>query len=252
MKAKHVVAGLAVAAVVVLAGCGGTNDWTGTSTALSIGEIEEALPPHVIAWHLVAEHGGAEVRTPIPGGFIHGFCCGSHVEPREARIVALIATISEPMDADSLGLPFGDDSWPPVWCPGRGDLGAIIRHDLAELDATATEWRLPINGPLPDGERYAVFAPDSLLSLGCEHLTGDRGVIVRVLTGDANANRTVDVGDLLAVKAHEGALLTADNARYDIDGDGTIGEADMRAVRGYIGHSMRYSCAPPVIAPLGG
>ena len=66
----------------------------------------------------------------------------------------------------------------------------------------------------------------------------DTSVSMNVLTGDTNADKTVDTTDVDLTKGQVGMPVTNTNFREDVRVDGAINSGDVKAVRAAVGHSL--------------
>jgi hypothetical protein len=68
--------------------------------------------------------------------------------------------------------------------------------------------------------------------------TGDVGLQIGVLIGDANGNGTVNASDVSQTKSQLGQAVTNSNFRTDINASGTINASDVAIVKSQIGTSI--------------
>lgn len=175
-------------------------------------------PPEITGWALAAMHGGAEVACPVGEGY---------VECRASGIRCLLVTFSEALDPDSV-----DPGAVRIVGAASGDVSGQI--ESITLEGGGEVLRIAISDMLPDRDSYTVGLPPSLRDLAGNLLDGERQIELVSLRGDTNSNLTVDVGDMLAVRSRLGEAVDASTARYDVDGNGQIEQADMLVVRGFI------------------
>jgi hypothetical protein len=71
-------------------------------------------------------------------------------------------------------------------------------------------------------------------------VNGDGNVVIPmgVLTGDVNANRAVNAGDVALTKSRLGQLLDATNFRADVNANGGINATDVSIVKQNSGTSL--------------
>lgn len=181
-------------------------------------------PPSVARWSVAAVHGAGvgELRTDIGGGY---------VEPRTSAADCIVVHFSEPLDAGTIG-----PSSLTIVGAASGDQSGLI--DSVTLEGDGSVACIYLAATLPEPDRYAVTVGDTVCDLAGNALAGVRTVQLDVLHGDANGNATVDVGDMLAVRGHFGAVVDQATCCYDINGDGIVDIADLLAIRGRYGRSI--------------
>ena len=180
-------------------------------------------PPDITGWQISAVHGGGvgELRT----GLSDGTC-----EDRTIAVDCLVVSFDEPVDAATF-----TPSCVSIVGVTNGDQSSLVSSVVLEGDGSTA--RITLSDMLPEPDRYTVTISDAVCDPAGNALGGDRDVVMVSLHGDANGNGTVDVGDVLAVRAKYGQAVTTTTCRYDVNGNGTIDIGDVLAVRARYGHN---------------
>ena len=91
---------------------------------------------------------------------------------------------------------------------------------------------------LPDGHWYTFELAASVRDLAGHTLGTPHSFEIGGLLGDANNDGRVDVGDLVAVRAHLREDVGPDTVRVDLNLDARINVGDLLMVRGRDGESL--------------
>ena len=110
-----------------------------------------------------------------------------------------------------------------------GNVSSLIQS--MSLDGAATRLTLTLSSALPNGDLYTVAVTGLLQNTEGHTIFGDADVQIRVLVGDVDASGRSTPADVRAIRQKLGQAASVANARYDVDGSGTISEADMIAAR---------------------
>ena len=94
---------------------------------------------------------------------------------------------------------------------------------------------ITLSSALPDKDAYTLTLKNAIKSsLGVALEETSR--CLTAIKGDANANRTVNTQDLLAIRPYLNQPINSSNAKYDINCNGTINTQDMLAARAFLGN----------------
>jgi hypothetical protein len=183
----------------------------------------DTTAPTILSWASAATHGSI--------GELACLCSEGWGESRVSGIGCLLASCSEPLDpatvtTDRVGI-IGVNS---------GDQSSLVEAVTLEGDGSVV--RIALSGVLPNPDRYTVSL-SGIEDLAGNGLEGDCSIALISLHGDATGNLTVDIGDMLAVRARFGMAVDTATARYDVNCNGVIDIGDMLAVR------SRYGSVPP-------
>ncbi len=110
-----------------------------------------------------------------------------------------------------------------------GDLAAIIGD--TSLDQTNTLLTIGLSSPLPSGDVITISIGNGLLDAQGGAIGGSKNCSFKIVPGDVDGSGTVTDADILAVRAMVGQAVTAATARYDCNKSGVITGADMTTVR---------------------
>jgi len=184
----------------------------------------DVSPPDITGWTVAAEHGGGvgELLTALSD---------SYVEPRVCAVDCLVVSFDEPLNPATF-VP----SCVSIVGATNGDQSAKVASVVLQGDGSLA--RITLSEALPQPDRYTVTISTDVQDLAGNALGSDRDIQLNVLHGDANGNGTVDIGDMLAVRARFGQPVNETNCRYDINCNGVIDIGDMLAVRARFGHSL--------------
>ncbi len=108
--------------------------------------------------------------------------------------------------------------------------GAGIAIGMPMAEAVGTDVQVTLTG-VPDKTRVTV----SLIGVNGSL---DTAVSLGLLVGDVNNTRTVDVNDIVGVKARSGQYVTAANFKYDLNLAGAVNASDIVAVKARFGGSL--------------
>ncbi len=73
---------------------------------------------------------------------------------------------------------------------------------------------------------------------GSSQVAPDASVSMNVLSGDVNADKTVDATDVNVTRGQTGMPVTSANFREDVKPDGAINNRDVKTVRRSLGHTL--------------
>ncbi|HCA46175.1 MAG TPA: hypothetical protein DEP45_02100 [Armatimonadetes bacterium] len=180
----------------------------------------DTSPPDIAQWSVALTHSGVgELITPIADGF---------VEPRTLGVRCFIVAFDEPLDAATF-----TNSCVTITGVTNGNQSGLLSSVALQGDGSIA--RITLSGALPQPDRYTVSISDAVKDLYGNALGGDRDIAIGALQGDANANATVDIGDMLAVRANFSVAVTGASCRYDVNCNGIIDVGDQLAVRATYG-----------------
>lgn len=117
-----------------------------------------------------------------------------------------------------------------------GDQSSLIQ--TLSLTSGDTVLTVTLSSALPDADRTTLAVTDAIRDMNGAAVGGDRDIRVNVLAGDADNSGTVGPADILAVRNQVGQTMDAATARYDIDGSGQITGGDLLAIRARLGSSL--------------
>lgn len=210
----------------------GLWDVTVTNTDAKSGTLPDGFevvsgdvsPPDITGWSIAVSHGGGvgELLTPISDGYI---------EPRTCAVTCLVVYFDEPLDPATF-----TPSCVSIVGVTNGDQSSLVNSVALQGDGSVA--RITLTGTLPQPDRYTVTISTAVEDPAGNPLGGDRDIQFNVLHGDANGNGAVDIGDMLAVRAHSGIGVDATVCRYDVNCNGSIDTGDMLAVRAHYGASL--------------
>ena len=89
---------------------------------------------------------------------------------------------------------------------------------------------------IPDEDTYTFTLTTAVKAASGTAISGPRTFTTSALEGDANNDKEVDIGDLLRVRTYLGPNVNADNARYDVTGNGVIDSGDLVRTREKMNH----------------
>ncbi|NIA21691.1 MAG: DUF1565 domain-containing protein [Anaerolineaceae bacterium] len=172
--------------------------------------------PQITGWEILVDHGAqGPVATPIVDNYI---------EPRLGGLRRLRVTFDSEIAPASVRRGavtiFGQSS---------GDQSSLI-SDLS-LDGSQRVLTINLSAAPPNGDLYTVICTRVLVNTNGVPLTGDADIVIRALVGDVDGSGQGTPADVRAIRRKLGQATTVANARYDVDGSGTISEADMIAAR---------------------
>ncbi len=175
--------------------------------------------------------GWAVVADHGSAGTIATSISEGYTEPRQAGLRTMRISFSEAVDPSTL-LPGA------VTITGQagGNVSSLIQS--LTLDPSRTILTVALSGPVPDADRYTVAVTGALRAADGEAVTGDADVAIRVLAGDVDGSGSVTQADMLAVRSSVGQPVDAQRAPTDIDQSGAITPADMSAIRRRLGNQL--------------
>jgi hypothetical protein len=117
-----------------------------------------------------------------------------------------------------------------------GDRSSLIQSlTLADGGATVV---VALTGPLPDGDRYTLTLGPDVRTTGGKAFGGDVALTFGVLLGDVDGSGSVTEADAVAVRDAAGKAIAGETSRFDVDASGSITGTDMATVRSRIGQSI--------------
>ncbi len=172
--------------------------------------------PIITKWEIAVTHGSGvgKVYSQINNGY---------VEPRTSGVKELRVTFDRALDPATV--PVGQIAVTGVT---HGNVSAQV--SATTLNAGSTSVTINFSPALPNADTYNVTIGTAVKSTAGVVLSGDRSRCLSALAGDANGDKTVTTGDLLAVKARIGQAVVTPTARYDVNMDGGISTGDLLAV----------------------
>lgn len=161
---------------------------------------------------------------------VQGIKNGSTIEARYVTVLSNTANVKFEADLD-LPLYVGTTRIPvTVWLYDETAGGEIVHtyHPVSYGDSGA-HLTVQLDVPKDSGRQYRVRAKASHW-LATEHVFtagGDQHVTWQFVTGDADGDNQVGLGDLNQVLV---SFASTDNPDADVDGDGTVGLGDLNVV----------------------
>ena len=199
----------------------------GTAPIVDIGAYEFVPGPHVFTAVSRKTHGPAgdfdiDLLNPIPG----------QSYPIECRLngpTLVIVTFAEAIS--SVGTP--DPSDVAVTANGTGTPGTVTGVAVAGNQLT-----IQLSGSDFYGRLKLAFP-------GIINGSGDpvtESFCFGALTGDVNADRVVNIGDMVAVRAQMNGAANASNFRADLDCDGILRLGDLVVIRDRANRTVQAGC----------
>lgn len=151
------------------------------------------------------------------------------VEPR-AGVTRVTVTFSEAVD-------------PATVAPGAvtlvGQNAGDLSSQIAALSVGADNRTVHVElaSALPDTDRYAAAVTSAVRNVTGDSVEGDADLAFAVLVGDVDGSGTVAEADVVAARAQAGAANT-DSARFDVDCSGESSGADLVLIRQRIGNTL--------------
>lgn len=179
---------------------------------------QTGVSPMVESWEIGATHGGSvgEIWCEVSDGY---------VEPRTGGISKLRICFDTEMDTSA------NDISEMISIEGvTGGIQPVAGLIVWESSTCMIVELLPV---LADEDAYTVVLKDAIKSSQGVSV-GETSICLTALKGDANSNRSVNSGDLLAVRSHINQPVDYTNARYDINLSGSINSGDLLAARSFI------------------
>jgi len=109
-----------------------------------------------------------------------------------------------------------------------GDQAARIDTVVLQGDRTLL---VTLTTALPNADRYTVAIAPALHLAGGQPVSGDLDLRLATLVGDVDSSGTVGAADILAVRDRANQPIDATTVRYDVDLSGVITGNDMKKVR---------------------
>jgi len=178
--------------------------------------------PSITGWEIAATHGGGlgEIWCAVEEGYIESRVSGI----RKLRVCfnrPMDTSVTDPNEVSIFGANSGTQ---PAPCSIEWDgVGCMI---------------ITMCSALPDLDCYNIWIGSGVVSQSGYAIEGDIGICLIALKGDANASRSINAQDLLAVRTHAGQTIDCGNARYDINCSGGINAQDLLAARQYAGNGV--------------
>ncbi len=172
----------------------------------------------VISWEMGATHGGSigEIWCEISDGY---------VEPRTSGIGKLRICFDTEMDTSV------NDISEMISVEGViGGIQPVTGSVVWESSTCMVVELLPV---LADEDTYTIILKDAIKTEQGVSIE-ETSICLTALKGDANGNRSVNSGDLLAIRSHINQPVDCSNARYDINLSGLINSGDLLAARLFI------------------
>jgi hypothetical protein len=172
----------------------------------------EGVPPQVVSWQTGAPH----------GGIVDTWCAADngYIEPRSYGIEKLRVCFDTDMDTSPL------DIGQAVIIEGTiGGTQSVSGQIVWESSACMV---IELDSALPDEDAYIITLTGAIKSaaeVGLENVS----MCLTALKGDANGDRSVTAGDLLAIRANNNQPVNSGTARYDINCDGFLTAGDLLA-----------------------
>ena len=117
----------------------------------------------------------------------------------------------------------------------------VTSGQVTVLSGTATVGAITFSGNSMTAQLTGVTSAE-VVTLHTQNINGDGqphgDVAFGFLTGDADANRTVQPADKTLVKGQLNQPVTSANFREDVDANGRIKNADVQVVNANRGHSI--------------
>lgn len=176
--------------------------------------------PNVIRWEIGATHGGSvgEIWCEVD---VNDY----YVEPRTCAIAKLRVCFDTPMDISVTD---------PNVISIEGVNGGIQPPPcLIEWVDSNYCMVITLCSVLQNEDTYTITLKDAIKSEQGVAIE-ETSICLTELKGDANGNRSVNSGDLLAIRSHINQAVDCNNARYDINLSGLINSGDLLAARSFI------------------
>jgi len=179
---------------------------------------QRLVSPVVESWETGATHGGSigEIWCEVSDGY---------VEPRTCGIAKLRVCFDTEMDTSV------NDISEMISIEGViGGIQPVAGSVVWDSSTCMIVELLPV---LANEDTYTVMLKDAIKSEQGVSIE-ETSICLTALKGDANSNRSVNSGDLLAVRSHINQPVDCSNARYDINLSGSINSGDLLAARSFI------------------
>ncbi|NIA22256.1 MAG: hypothetical protein GWP05_09915, partial [Anaerolineaceae bacterium] len=189
--------------------------------------------PQALYWKLGPEFSVSRwqvVADHGPAGTLVTTVGDNFTEPRLAGLRKLAVQFTRPVDPATL-LPGA------VTITGQagGDVSSLV--ESLTLDGARRTLTIALSAALPDADLYTVAITSGLKDFLGASAGGDSDLTLRVLAGDVDGSGSVTQADMLVVRA-AGLVVDAERAPTDIDQSGTISAGDMSAVRCRLGNQL--------------
>ena len=190
--------------------------------------------PNALYWKLGPEFSISSwqvVADHGPAGILATTVADNFTEARLSGLRTLRVQFTRPVDPATL-LPGA------VTITGQtgGDVSPLIGS--LSLDEAKRTLTIALSATLPDADVYTITITSQLKDFLGASVTGDPDVAVTVLAGDVDGSGSVTQADMLAVREAVGQVVDAERAPKDIDQSGTISAGDMSAVRRRLGNQL--------------
>ncbi len=229
--------------------CDPVND--GTEISVTAGEeatgIDLKLAPvfQIVEISVCTDHGGTEICLPVTeGNFLSrlcGFCDFKITFNRDVKADSInsISAFSEILDLQGLADFDVNKLIDNITLTGNNELRidfANIPSETVVNDSPVVKANIDILDLTPNS--YQLSFTTNIQDISNTPLGGDRDLNFDLIVGEVNDVSPVDIGDMIAVRAHAGQPLNEETARYDINYDGDINGGDIGAVRKKLGDTV--------------
>jgi hypothetical protein len=200
--------------------------------------------PSVVQWASVKGQGALRAALPLATGTAVS-------EPRHGGLANLIATFSEPIDPTSfdavaVSIAAFDSTGAEVQVPAT--------TVAAELTLGGTGADITFTPALPAGLRYCIRIVGATDLVGNLLVASSARLDVAVVRGDVTGDQRTNVTDFGAIATLLGVVVDRANpaeVRCDLDGNGTIAQADLALAMSSNGVDLRAAVNPCSTFALG-
>ncbi|NOX60253.1 MAG: DUF11 domain-containing protein [Planctomycetes bacterium] len=221
-------------------------DDSGLESIVCEAPITPCVSGEINSWSSVRSHGSAgEIGIPLDASKTANDLGsnGSNSEPRRGGIQKILVTFDEVMVPVNAALEPSDISVVDQTLVGHVPMAVSLDEGLRGT-TLVIEF---LDGALPDAALYTIDLAGALRSeVGGTLLSGDTDCVILSVVGDADQDgetSSIDI-DLILTRQGEG-VLSAPNARLDINADGVINLIDVAIAQASLGNGIQSGSSAP-------